>query len=138
MNTEPSFFSVTNNDVKQVFGYSQPVPTLSTCVLTSSFKEYYVGVNATEDPNNPGNSLPASQPPQTTYYQAYNYDLYPAPLFVEACSCATQRFGYGSFDLHFLVSQNRWVCVSYWMNNSDASYLSVVNSDVDQAYGYSL
>ncbi len=52
---------------------------------------------------------------------------------------------YYSFDLHFLCSNQTWVCVQYnnlagdsFGSGGDGSYFNVPDDDVAAAYGYNI
>ena len=55
---------------------------------------------------------------------------------VAACTCETVGHGYGSFNLHLKTAENKWVWISYVLNDPLASNFNVENADVGQAYGY--
>lgn len=42
-----------------------------------------------------------------------------------------------SFDLHYLQSNQSWVCVQFYDANNDTSYFNVPNEDAIAAYGRS-
>lgn len=95
---------------------------------------YYSGSGYTENTDNPGNNDPDSYPPLYTDF----------PGTLDVCtavqSCADQSdndpTNYFSFDLHYLCSNQTWVCVQYFNDAGYGNYFNVPDDDVVAAYGY--
>ena len=103
--------------------------------VQTAYSNYYSGIGYTESYDNPGNQF---EPPIVNQYPA-SYDVC---TVAELCGNKTITDidgGYYSFDLHFLISTSMWECVEFWKpNSSDPSYFNVANSDVREAYGWSI
>ena len=100
---------------------------------------YYSGPGYIENTDNPGNDDPGAYPPL--------YNEYPGTLDVcDAVNmCAEQTNNhptqYYSFELHYLCSNQKWICVQYYNLNGDGSegdtsYFNVPDDDAVAVYGY--
>jgi hypothetical protein len=116
-----------------------------TCTPTAAifgffvYTKYYSGSGFTENFDNPGNKV---NPSQTLDIDGNQNGCEAA----DTCAAYAVSLPYGayfSFDLHFLVSQDKWVCTCCFDNNNDPSYFNVGflgggNGDVVKAYDLDL
>lgn len=94
----------------------------------------YSGSGYIDNTDNPGKDDPGDYPPL--------YNEHPGTL--DVCdaveTCAEQSNNdptqYDSFDLHYLCSNQTWICVQYYDLNDDASYFNVPDDDAVAVYGY--
>lgn len=96
---------------------------------------YYDGSGYIENLDNPGNQNPIYPPIYTDYAGTLD------DVCTVAQMCADQADivdvgDYYSFDLHYLQSNQSWVCVQYIDGNDDASYFNVPDEDAIAVYGY--
>ena len=89
-----------------------------------------------ENVDNNGNDAPDQAPPIYTDYAGTLDDV-----CTVAQMCADQAdfvdFGsYNSFDLHYLRSNQSWVCVQFYDVNDDPSAFNVPDEDAIAVYGY--
>ena len=100
---------------------------------------YYSGSGYTENIDNPGNDAPDSYPPLYTDFPG-TLDVCTA---VQACADQSDNdpTNYYSFDLHYLCSNQTWVCVQFYDDagddGTDSSYFNVPDDDAVAVYGYS-
>jgi len=102
---------------------------------TAIYTQYAFTNGFKENSNNPGNDEPCQYPPQTTAFPAGDFRT-----TLQECTsfAAASDDQYDSFNFHFLMSENVYECAAYYDPSTDAGYFNVQDSDVGQAYGYSL
>lgn len=100
----------------------------------SLFAQYYNGTGFVQNLDNQDNTVAAFPPVYTSF----------AGMAGNPCGaisqCATTTNDspnvHGSFDLHFVASNQSWVCVSFYGYVPDTASFNVANSDVVVSYGY--
>jgi hypothetical protein len=133
--TSTTTATTTSTIVSDVIATSTPVaactaaPTLTAHGL--AFKQIFQGTGVTEDPNNPG-----------THGGNYPTKSFDGSLTCAQAVQACTNYNYGtlengSFDVHYLITENSWLCTSYNGIQRDPSYFDQPNSDVGAVFGYS-
>lgn len=102
-----------------------------------TYEKYFTGSGVSEDPNNPGNLNPDTNPPKTTRFP----DIAESDCTAAVGRCAGNAAGdpaiYASFDVHYLVSEKQWECTIFYGQNLDSDYFDTEDCNVAAAYGYS-
>ena len=134
-NSNTSYFSIANSDATQVYGYSQPIATLSSCSPSPHCADYYQGSGVDIVPNSNTLGNATSPPSIASFYQNGGYTI---TQVLDACACDTYHSSYQSYDLHFNLSSNQWNCTAYSYFNPGTQtnlYTTPNDTNVGTAYG---